>query len=438
MRKAFVVFAGLLLAYVFVLVGMRFVPPNQAQRAALATLREPMPPVAGRDGSDALWLLAYQVPKEKRAAVAGQFRRWADAQDAWSETRATPDPREAYPKQAKEPEKGLCDTAKPGCLSFVRNNELEVASTLAASQPLLQANLELSTQFDGLRFGLKPRTWQFLPLQGRSFRLELTHFAHEFVQGRRVEALGGLCAHLAGMRRLNANTDYLIGNMIALGGARRDVMLMSEMLAEWPQGEALPAGCAEAMAPMAEAEFNLCPAIRNEFGGQQFLLAHLGQAMAQEGQGRWQTWMVDREKLLAMTAENEAQLCAHDKVRAAVAADRAFANYVLPPKPCAWWRTATDPGGCLLWEMSAGTGLPRYQDRLTDLSEILALLRTSLRMREMGAHIGNAQELLARNPAGMKRKARLDTNSGEWVMPLLGGPDDEFRLAYLPPPPSPI
>jgi hypothetical protein len=433
MRKLLVMMAGLLLGYVLVLVGMRFVPPDAAQRAALATLREPTPPVAGRDGSDASWLLGYRVPKARRAAVAADFRRWADARDPWNASNnTTPDPRDAFAKQAKAPEKSLCETGKAGCLAYVRNNEVEVASMLATNQPLLEANLELSTQFDGVRFGLKPRTWEFLPLYGRALSLEQTYFAHEFVQGRRVEALGGLCAHLAGARRLNSDTDYLIGNMISIGAARRDVVLISEMLAEWPAGEALPAGCAEAIAPMADAEFNLCPAMRSEFAGQEFALSNLGQWMAQEGQGPWKSWMVDREKLLAMTAENEVELCARDKVLAAAAADRAYADFLTPPKACPWWRTATDPGGCLLWEMSASGSLSRYQDRLTDLSAIFALLRTSLRLRELGATTANAQQLLDARPTGMKRSARFDAATGEISIRLLGGPDDELRLAFLP------
>jgi len=432
MRKAFLVFAGLLLAYVAVLVGMRLVPPNAAQRAAIATLREPMPPVAGRDGSDALWLLGYQVPKDKRAAVAAEFRRWAATQDPWNEKSSTPDPREAFPKQAKEPQEFVCEAGEGSCLAYVRANESDVSALLAANRPLLEANLELSTQFDGLRFGLDPRNWGMLPMAGRAPRLEYTFFAHEFVQGRRAEALGGLCAHVAGARRLNANTNYLIGNMVAVGTARRDAILMGEMLAEWPAGEALPPGCTEAIAPMADGEFNLCPAMRTEFAGQAFMLSNLGQYMAQEGQGPWRSWMVDREKLLGLTAESEAQLCAHDKVLAAAKADTSFARQVVQPKTCPWWRTATDPGGCLLWELSASGTFWTYQDRMTDLSAVLALLRTSLKLRDMGATSSNAQALLDQHPSGMKRNARFDPATGELVIALFSGPGKEFRLAFLP------
>ena len=432
MRTGLKLFGAILVAYVLFVVGMRLSPPGAEQAAAIETLRARTPPVAGRDGSDAMWLLPYQVPMDKRAEVARAYRAWANARDPWREdAKSPPDPRAAYPEQPKPDGEGLCVAREPGCLAYVRANPEKVVAALEKFRPLLDANLELWTSFDGLRYQLEPTTWSQLPIWGRAQGLERTWFAHQFAQGRQVEALGALCAHLSGARRINADTDFLISNMISVATARNDLSLLAELGAELPPGEqALPPACTEAIKPMRDAEFNLCPAMRTEFAGQQFMLEHLEQAMGQGEKTMWRPWLVDRQNILAMTAATEAPLCSR-KVLEAARADR---RYEAPEaQTCPMWRKVADPIGCQLWSMTATTGYPRYQDRLTDLNAALALMRTALWLRAQGATPANAQQLLDARPAalGLKRAAKFHADTGRIGIDLYGSPGD-FQLALFP------
>ena len=61
-RVILVLFLALPLAAVGFVAGMRYVKPEPALRLALQRMQAPTPPVRGRDASDAVWLLDYELP----------------------------------------------------------------------------------------------------------------------------------------------------------------------------------------------------------------------------------------------------------------------------------------------------------------------------------------------------------------------------------------
>jgi hypothetical protein len=67
---------GLLLLMVALWVTSRLLGPTDAQEAALARMREPMPPV-DRNAFPALWLMSYDMPATERdRAFAEDLRRF--------------------------------------------------------------------------------------------------------------------------------------------------------------------------------------------------------------------------------------------------------------------------------------------------------------------------------------------------------------------------
>ena len=75
--------AGGVLVLVAWVAVVRLAPASADRQAALDLLAEAIPPVAGRDGSDALWLLDVDVPLGEQARVASSVRRYLDEQDAF-------------------------------------------------------------------------------------------------------------------------------------------------------------------------------------------------------------------------------------------------------------------------------------------------------------------------------------------------------------------
>ncbi len=328
------------LLYVLFVLGMRLVPPTPEQRRALALLEAPTPPVAGRDGTDAMWVFGHDVPVSRQAEIGKAYREYLAARAAPGAA-AMVDPLASFPAFPKVPRDGesVCADHAAGCLAHVRENQSKVREILAAHQPFLQAALALG-QFDGLRYGMLPTPEFEIPNLDGANRLARTHFAYEFVAGRPAEAIDGLCRLTAGWRRLGGNSDYLIASMIGAGAVRQHLQLLADMLAAFPVESAVPAACEDALAPTRDEELTLCPAMRTEFRFMRRASAEMGGGPASDGLLA-QPWIVDRKNADAMLAEALAPFCTPPFLEAA-RADRSV-TALMPPPPsvrrCAGPRT---------------------------------------------------------------------------------------------------
>lgn len=425
-KKALALVLCLLFLFVGFVVAMRFVPPTPEQLAALQLLRVATPPVEGRDGSDAAWLLDRDVPAKKQAEVARQYREYLDKANAAGANKtalANPlHPWKPYPEAPAE-EAGVCKLRERGCLAYVKANIDLVGETLDAHRKGLDAALAL-VEHDGLRLGVRPSvSAPYPPLQSQR-RLVKTWFAHEFAIGRQLEAIDGICRDIAGWRRLGGNSDTLIASMVGVSYVEQDLALLSELLEELSISASLPPSCEGALAEVEDYELDLCPAMRMEFRAMETIELEVEAAPGDSAQP------FDGENFVASVAPGYARFCAADRLQAR-RADRAALPHPRPAKICSTLRRAADPFGCTLAEIAWPEGFDRYLDRRTDQAAMLALMRTVVWLRTAVETTEEVEAALARRPAslGLRREPKFDAGASRVGIPLLDhSRGDRFEL----------
>jgi hypothetical protein len=418
---------GLIVLWIAGVVWLRMRGPDPAQQAALDTLAVPTPPVAGRDASDSLWLLEYDVPADKRAeAIAGlhHYHAQADALRAQGEAEqadALPDPLAAYPKfPSIEDSPALCALGDADCLAVVRRDPAATEALLQAHQHGLDAALAV-TAHDGFRLGISPTLTSPIPSFNSQRRLVPTYFAHRFSADDPDTVLTGLCADLAGWRRIGADNDTLIGSMVGAAYAGHDVQQLAALVAQLPAGRPLPAQCTAALAPSAPNEYDLCPAVRGEFR----MMRNISRAgMDPDHANRPSDWFLamtlDPDHIEATLAPGFAFMCS-DAARAAPREDRAL---VVPPElqaGCGRAEKVFDPVSCVIADLVVGTQFGKYADRRSDLAAKLALMRTALWLASTDADPWPRAQRLRERPAelGLRREATLSPDGRQLSIALL-------------------
>jgi hypothetical protein len=415
---------GVSVAILFVwVVAGRLAPHTQARAEALRILDAPIPPVAGRDGSAALWLLDHDVPAAEQAQVAKALYDYLDKTDALraakreQEADALVDPRDAYPRfpvAADAP--WLCTSDEAGCLDRVRADPEAAAAAVAAHAGGLAA-VDRLLGFDGVRVGIAPSMSQPLPQHGRQRRLMRTRQALRFVQGDTEGAMADTCRYIAGWRRIGSDSDTILTSMIGAAFVRNDLQLLAEMLAELPPGSGLPAPCDAALSATRDAELELCLPMRVEFHSARRTIRDL-QVLGMKPSARTlYTTAMDLDHAMGVVAVPYARFCSPAALEAA-RADRAFTRLPRDSAQCSLWERVPDPIGCWLADQS-DLDASGYADRRTDLAAQLALMRTLLWLRSQPG--GDAAGRVAARPAslGLRRDPEVSSD-GQWIsIPLL-------------------
>jgi hypothetical protein len=429
---------ALFVAWVIGAAWVRWSGPDARQRAALAVLEAPVAPVAGRNLADAAWLLPHDVPADKRPAVLAALReREARAyalrlEGRTAEAEALPDPRDAYPAFPELPDdQAFCDAWATDCLARVREHPEATRTAVEAHRPALDAMLALADH-DGFRIGTAMHTSALVPGFGSHRRLVPTHFAARFALGEHEAALSGLCADLAGWRRIGADSDHLITAMVATSYARQDVRLLAEFVAALAPGEPVPGACAAAIAPGAPEETSVCGPMRGEFE-----MMRGGMQVARAGdEGDMAGRLFSPERMAALLAPHYAFYCS-PAAAAQAAADTALVLPDADKAGCPRWELAFDPVDCILVEIAGGNDLGKYADRRTDLVAELALVRTALWLRDTDADPRPRAQRLRERPAtlGLRRDVVLDADGMALTLPLLDRQRDAQLRLPLPPKP---
>jgi hypothetical protein len=436
LKIVLVLFLALPLAAVAFVAGMRYVEPEPPLMAALKQMQAPVPPVRGRDGSDAVWLLDYDLPADAQAeaSAAAQLRRYEAARarvdaGAAAATELPPDPRAAWKRFPEQPgeEQGVCSAMHGGCLAYVEANRPLVAATLAEHEDGLAKALAFSDH-DGLRIGVLPSLSSELPHLGSRRRLVLSYFANRFVSGERLGAVEGLCRDLGGWRRMGADNDSLVVSMVGVGFVKQDLVLLAEMLAKLPKETEIPNECAQALRPSTDDEFDLCPSMRTDFR-----TVIVVPELMDRGEKGWlrPSLQLDRRNFEALVAADRARYCAAP-LHALARADRKSGSALAPPPRCARLRRLADPVGCALGEAASVEGYDGYLDRRTDQAAMLALMRTVVWLRDNAASPEEVEAALARRPAelGLQRTPRYQREEDRLSIALIdqsrGG---DFTLA---------
>lgn len=431
---------ALFLSPFVIMLVVRNLGPNAERQAALDLLHQPIPPVRGRDGSDDLWLLNYDVPEAQRAETAARLRKYLAAYDALDieerddEAKKLPDPREkmtVFPRVEDEPA-WLCTSGGLGCLGTVRQDPAGAAAAVQAHAAALAAVDRLLSS-DGTRWGLPPTVSQQVPVWTRQRRLARTKHALGFVQGRQLEAMAGVCRDIAGWRRQAAGTDLLDGAMAASTHTTQDLQLLSEMLAELPPRATLPVECAQALTPARPHEFELCLPMRAQFLSYERLYTNDMEAGV-KGEGKpFVRAVVDYDHGVAVIAPYYAAFCG-ERMREAAARDRKLDELEFPAPKCSGIETIGDPITCWMAEQSSGQ--LRYQDRRTDIAAELALMRTVAWAHARGA--GDPADFKGRpDSLGLRRPFVVSEDGREISIELFDKRrTDRFTLQLKPPPPA--
>jgi hypothetical protein len=418
--------------YLLLVTIVRLLPAPAGQREAVELLRQPIPPVRGRDATYALWLQKHDVPVAMQDRVGRALLEYYRADPAHSEAAIGPGhPLANYPQlpDMAIDEPGTCEQMKPGCLDHVRSDMGTVQATLA-KYPRGLANALNLRNFDGMRYGLDPAELT-KPLQpfGAYRRLVNTHFAAMFTTGKQTEALTGLCEDIAAWRRLGADNDSLIASMVAAGTVRRGVFLLGEMLAEVPPGEALPASCTKALADSTDAEFDMCPAMKTEFAFASARMHSPGDSDMSMAQRVLGPVFMDLRDVDGRSAIAMSEFCG-EQVVARMRADQPTRSW--PDRDqvkCKTFANIVNPTGCLFIDIWAPSGLEPYVDRRTDLAAILALGRTVVWLRQQEAEAADWPALLKKRPAslGLRREPSISADGRSISIPLWSqSGDDRF------------
>jgi hypothetical protein len=395
-------------------VGMRYVGPTPAQRAAIARMAQPTPPVQGHDASDAAWLLDHDVPVERWPEVAAAQRRQAEA--LAHGRRGQADPLREFPRYPEPPADAPCTRSAQGCLDFVAEHRAEVAALLDAHKAGIEAARALAA-YDGFRLGVPNAPSLQLPRVNARRPLVLAGMAYRFAAGERLSAVESVCRDLAGWRRIGGNSDHLVVSMLGVHNVRGDLVLLADMLAKMPKETELPDECGAALEASADYEFDLCPAIRFEHA----LVPEVRRAAERAGDaeavpGDPPAWLIDWRNFEAMAAEAYAPYCAPATV-AALRADRRAA----PPRPpdCPRWRHLADPYGCTLAQL-ARPSYGKFLDRRADQAQMLALLRVVAWLRTAAAAPAEVPAVLAARPKelGLLREPSYDAEHDRISIPL--------------------
>jgi len=423
----------------------RLLGPTDAQEAALATMREPLPAVE-RNAFAALWLMPYEVPvSERDATFADDLRRVeamqreamlpgsgvhpnrsADAYDAPSPAAGR------YPAAIAAEEFERFCKPRENCLKRVSADLDGYAALIERSAGLLD-RIEALEEYDGLHqaFGLRFDS----PMPAYQYgTLIRTRHAVWYRQGRTMDALDRTCRAITTWRRLGANSDTLVSRILGASYAGDAyARQFAQMLVEMPRDAVLPASCAKAFEPPAGEEVSICSAMRGEFA---FMYSSI--AIAREDRTLFSSRMskllspllFSEEMTAASFAEPLAFYCRADILRA-------MADDVPIVSPDAsrgdlGFQCLSNAYGCVLGGM-ASPGFDGYAAQVMDTNARLRLIGALLRIR---TDIGDTHPFSVRlkatvNNAGLRNR-RVDISpdgrslwlqnyrSGEahWEIPL--------------------
>ncbi|MGH8028658.1 MAG: hypothetical protein ACREO3_01860 [Arenimonas sp.] len=450
--RAVIVFVGLLAVGPLLWARHQPLPPERV--AALRLLAVPTPPVAGRDASDALWLVNYDVPIADRARAAAQVRAYyqatRDMLDAGHRRAAERlvYPLDRYPRfPDHQKARGFCKSHKP-CLAFVRRDPAGTATALRLYSRPLEAARELA-QFEGFRYGLVYHPDQAWPTFGARPVL-VTAFAARFASGETVAAIADTCTDLAAWRRIGSDADLRAAGALSAAWVMQDLGLLSEMLAEQPVQASLPPECITALAATTPAELDVCPTVRFEFRSFPAQVRASNKTMYATSKGFWKRMgmrMWDPEFNVGIYAPKFASYCGAG-LRTHVAADRPAADFSHPPARCTENDRIGHQAGCASGVSTVLT--PHFErfddwlDRRSDQAAALALMRTWLWLRTQSSDPVQWPRLLPKRPAslGLRREVRIDDGGARLSIPRFNtGFEKRFdlrvRSAPALPPPSP-
>ncbi len=430
-----------LLGLFLLVAALRSTGPTAKQQAALAVLREPLAPLQGRDGATAAWLFDHVVPEKDWPAAFAELRRYHFEYSALADhgkkqqAERLPHPLRSYPERSVPAnDEGICEKGGEGCLEFVREDLRRADGLLVKHGDALQASLALA-RYDGFRFRETQVPMARLPTFGGDRGLVLTHFAAQFARGERTGSIDALCSDIHARRRHAEEADTLVSALVFSSYVRNDLLLLGDMLAEMPAGQALSPACMAALVPVRPAEPSLCEAMRGEFD----FSVRKSEKMASWAAGQgvatgWAAGSIDTENYVSRLAPAYAHFCSAT-VQQAQGDDLPIVASIPESTLCGPLDYIGDPVGCMLSELTPMDQFAKYADRRTDFVATIALMRTVVWLRETSDDASAWPALLPKRPAslGLKREPKISADGARISIVLLDqSRDEEFSLPLRP------
>ncbi|SFN52820.1 hypothetical protein [Dokdonella immobilis] len=412
--------------------------PSEAQKAALARVEAGTPEPAGRNAFAWMLLFNKDIPDEAIEATAREDVKFAlDHAHLASAIDEIPSSRLPSLAEPKPDSAALCQMQEPGCLARVRMDPQATRNVLTAHARLVARAAQLE-DFDFLRSEFQPLAGMPIAYRASAQRLRLTALALAHVDGQREQALAGTCRNLAAWRRFGRDNPSLIYSMIAINQRDAALHLLAEMLARQEPGDAIPAECHAALAPVAADEVSLCAPMIGEFDFMEASLKQMQQPETGAGADR-ETSTSDDRALLAdaqyryWRAENATAWCASAAQQAALE-DHLLEQTepAVGPLEC-----ASNPVACILIRIAAPV-YPDYQARLLDAAAHLRLAATLLWLKEAGADKRELATRFGQRPDSLRSGSRASGISDDgrllWVDNLYRQRGERFELELAPAP----
>ena len=402
------------------------------QRAALALVEAPLPRLQGHNAFALTWLISKDVPDVDIDQLAARDVEYARAHNVASSEElkfpsadlpnlADPDP--------KSP--ALCAYPPADCLATVRQNPESTRALLLKHHRLLERAIQLET-FDYLNDEFPHQAGMPVAFSTYPQRLRSSQLALMFDDGERSEAVAGACRNLSMLRRFGRDSRSLIQAMLAVNRRDAALQLLAAMLAELEPGQALPAECTIALAPVTAAEVSLCSAMIGEFDYADGAMAAL-QATGQSGQQKgWfdrtaQALVLDLPRTRAWRAKKAAGYCGSE-VATEVLQDRLSEQ---PHLNIGWFDCQANLIGCVLTR-TAEPAFNGYDARLLDSAAHLRLAATLAWLRETEDSGQTLQQRFDSRPQELRSGSRVSGISEDggsiWVDNLYTEKAERFSL----------
>lgn len=269
--------AALLALAVLAVLILRALPPDPAQVALLERLSTEPPEPEGRNAFAALWLLPYEVSAgQAETLVAEDLARAqalpvvppevAEGKDPATVTAASSFRSVAADRFTGIPNediRALCQT-RSDCLAQVRDDPERHRAIFARHAGLAERTLAIADH-DYLRDRF-PRLMEGPTVSfSLIFRTLPTTLALMSVDQGVEAALTESCRQLGAWRRFARDPSGLLQRLLSISMVRELTFLSARLMAQLPSDRVAPRGCEAALAAIEPADWDMCPAMAEEY-----------------------------------------------------------------------------------------------------------------------------------------------------------------------------
>jgi hypothetical protein len=224
------------------------------QRAAVARLQAPQPARHGINVTIPAWLVSRGVSRD-------QWPRHLEIAPDEAERQLARRPPVAFEAGQFE----ACLGARQGCLTQVRA-ATPAARLARAAATDRAAGLQALQQraVHAAHVGTLSQEAPLPPYGALQWPIRLDATLR-FIDGEQAAALEQLCRYSGWWRELRRSSDSLLAIAVAESALVGSIDSYAEMLSQLDPGVSIPAVCEQAFEPLADAELDLCPAMRSEY-----------------------------------------------------------------------------------------------------------------------------------------------------------------------------